>query len=202
MSTLGPSIVNALEVPPFPVRRFSVDEYHRMTKAGLLSEEDRVELLEGWIVPKMVHNPPHDATIGLIDEAIRPLLPAGWFLRIQSAMATGDSEPKPDLAVVAGTPRDFLSRHPGPGETTLVIEVDDSSLAKDRAKSRLYARAGIESYWIINLAAAVVEVSTDPRRSGETAAYRRHVVYGLDAVVPLVAGGREIGQIAVSDLLP
>jgi hypothetical protein len=57
--------------PPFPVRRFTVDEYHRMIQAGILTESDPVELLEGWIVAKMPHNPPHDSTIELVDESLR-----------------------------------------------------------------------------------------------------------------------------------
>ena len=58
--------------------RFSVDEYHRMTAAGILTEDHNVELLDGWIVQKMARNPPHETAIELIDENLRPRLPAGW----------------------------------------------------------------------------------------------------------------------------
>lgn len=97
-----------------PVRRFSVDEYHRMIQAGILTEDDAVELLEGWIVPKMPRNPPHDGTIQIADEVLRPRLPAGWQLRIQSALTMPDSEPEPDLVVVRGDARTYLNRHTRP----------------------------------------------------------------------------------------
>src|SRR5262249_10486828 len=114
-------------MPPLPVRRFSVDEYHRMIDSGVLTDEDRVELLEGWIVPKMTRNPPHDTIIALLqNRVLGPQLPAGWFCRSQSAVTTEDSEPEPDLAVIRGDERDYLKRHPGPKDMTLVIEVSDT----------------------------------------------------------------------------
>src|SRR5579862_9140639 len=98
MSMTSQSSVALRRIPPFPVRPFTVDEYHRMIDADVLDEGDAVELLEGWIVPKMPRNPPHDATIGLADDALRIRLPAGWHVRLQSAITTSDSEPEPDLA--------------------------------------------------------------------------------------------------------
>lgn len=194
---------NPLQPPPFPVRRFTVDEYHRMIRAGLLTEDDRVELLEGWIVLKMPRNPPHDATVEIADETLRPRLPAGWSMRVQSAITTPESEPEPDLVVVQGGARDYLSRHPGPADIGLLIEVSDSSLSRDRnEKGRLFARAGIPYYWIINLIDSRVEVYSDP--SGPTAnpAYRQRQDYGPADSVPLVLGGQVIALIAVRDLLP
>jgi hypothetical protein len=115
-----------------------------MGELAILTEDDRVELLEGWIVPKTVHNPPHDTTIELIDAALRPVLPKGYRLRIQSSITTADSEPEPDLAVVRGRARDHAARHPVPEETDIVIEVAGASLSRDRGtKLRLYARAEI-----------------------------------------------------------
>src|SRR5687767_8041636 len=106
--------------PPFPVYRFTVDQYQRMIKAGILTEDDRVELLEGWIVPKVSHNPPHDGTIWLVQTAILPRLPTGWILRIQSAITTLDSEPEPDLAVVRGPGLRYFSTHPEPQDVGLL----------------------------------------------------------------------------------
>src|SRR5690348_4645166 len=90
-------------------RRFSVDEYHRMIETGILNELDQVELLEGVVVVKMPRNPIHDATIELIEEALSRLLPAGWRVRVQSAVTFRDSEPEPDLAVVRGSPRNRVT---------------------------------------------------------------------------------------------
>src|SRR5947209_14046669 len=99
--------------PPYPVCKWTVDAYHHLIQAGLLTEDDNVELLEGWIVPKMPHNPPHDGTIQSTGEAVDRRLPAGWKVRVQSAVTTGDSEPEPDLAVVRGDARTYFHRHPG-----------------------------------------------------------------------------------------
>src|SRR4051812_6405445 len=94
-------------VPPMPVRRFSVAEYHRLIDLGILTEDNPVELLQGWIVPKMTRKPPHDGTIDLANGALLTCVIVGWFVRIQQAIATADSEPEPDLAVVRGNRRTF-----------------------------------------------------------------------------------------------
>src|SRR5262245_47769905 len=123
-SLLAPS---AAVPPDLWLRRFTVDEYHRMLESGVLAGGERSELLEGWIVAKMTRKPPHDTTIELVDEALRGQVPAGWRVRTQSAITTLESEPEPDLAVVRGAIRDHAARHPGPGEIALVIEVADST---------------------------------------------------------------------------
>jgi Uma2 family endonuclease len=166
--------VSATPIHPVPLRaalagfrRFSVDEYHRLTQVGVLTEDDDVELLEGYVVHKMARNPPHDGAIDLTHHALSKLLPPGWMLRIQEAITLADSEPEPDLAVVRGTPRSFLQHHPTAADVGLVIEVADSSLDSDRTdKARIYARAGIPLYWIINLVDGQIEVCSHP--SGQT----------------------------------
>jgi Uma2 family endonuclease len=109
-----PPQLNPPPMSPYPLRRFTVDEYHQLIQAGILTENDPVELLEGWIVPKMPHNPPHDGTIELVEEVLRNRLPTGWRIRIHSAITTADSEPEPDLAIVRGTARSYLNHHPDP----------------------------------------------------------------------------------------
>ena len=129
-------------MPPLPMRRFSVDEYHRMIRSGILTDEDRVELLEGWIVPKTPCSPAHDAITSLChNQTIGPRLPRGWFCRTKSAITTRDSEPEPDVAIIRGRPLVFLKRHPGPKDTAPVIEVADTSIRRGRViKAHLYAR--------------------------------------------------------------
>ena len=185
-----------------PVRRFTVEEYRRLGESGILAEDDRVELLEGWIVPKMVHNPPHDNAVELIDEALRAELPAGFFVRVQSAIHTADSEPEPDLALVSGSPRARKGRHPTPDEVALVVEVADASLDRDRgAKARLYARAGIRAYWIVNLVDRQVEVHEDPTGPVAEPAYRRRAVHR--AAQPIVLRlGESVLTIDPAALLP
>jgi hypothetical protein len=80
-------------VPPVPVRRFTVDEYHQMIQAGILGEDDNVELLERWIVPKMPRNPAHDALIAWVhNPVLAPRLREGWYCRGQSAITTPDRD--------------------------------------------------------------------------------------------------------------
>src|SRR5438093_733530 len=114
MSVVSPPTGGMFQFAPYPVRKFSVDEYHRMIQAAVLTEDDPVELLEGWIVPKMPRNTPHDVCLDKSQDALRAVLPAGWRLRVQSAITTPDSEPEPDLAVVPGTPERYLAHHPFP----------------------------------------------------------------------------------------
>ena len=191
-------------VPPLPIRRFTVDEYHRLIEIGLLDEDDEVELLEGWIVPKMPRNPIHDALIAWVHNRVfAPRLPAGWYCRSQSAITTADSEPEPDLAVIRGSERDYFTRHPAPADMALVGEVADSSLDRDRTyKSPIYARAAVPVYWIINLVNHQVEVYTDPTGPDAAPSYRTRRDYRPGDLVPFVVDGRELGPIPAQELLP
>jgi len=182
------------------MRRFSVEEYHRLIEAGILTEDDPVELLEGWIVQKMARNPPHDSTVDQTRELLEGILPAEWLVRVQSAITTPDSEPEPDVAAVLGPARRYADHHPGPAEIALLVEVSDSTLQRDREeKGAIYARAGIPYYWIVNLPERQVEVYSMPTAEGK---YRDRLDFKEDGVVPVMIGGREVGRIAVRDLLP
>jgi hypothetical protein len=200
------SVAPAIEVQAAPrapsLYRFTVAQYHRMIEAGILNENDRVELLEGWVLQKMAHNPPHDATITRINRRLTRLLPETWLVRIQSAVTTSDSEPEPDLAVVRGPEEVYFRRHPAPADIALLVEVADTTLDTDRGeKRRLYARARVSVYWIVNIPEAQVEVYAQPR-GGRSPAYRRqHTCRGSDTVA-LTLDGEEIAQIPAQDLLP
>src|SRR5262245_63406309 len=115
------------QTPPFPVRRFSVDEYHRLIGAGVFPPDDKSELLDGWITPKMTRNPPHDAILDLVKDALLAHA-TGWRVRVQSAITLATSEPEPDVAIAVGPAMRYLTRHPGPADLALVVEVADSSL--------------------------------------------------------------------------
>jgi Uma2 family endonuclease len=181
------------------LRRFTVDEYHKMIQAGILNDEDRVELLEGHVVLKMPRNPPHDGTIDQLGGILPPVIPPGWYLRVQNAITLNDSEPEPDFALVRGTRRTYYARHPTAADIGLVIEVADSSLDRDRTeKARIYAGAGIAVYWIINLVNRQVEVLTAPA----ALAYGQTQIYPPGAAVPLSLDGVLIASIPSDDLLP
>jgi Uma2 family endonuclease len=183
--------------------RFSVARYQRMIESGILTSEDKVELLENWVVLKMPRNPPHDGTIELVDEVLRPFIPAGWRLRVQLSLVLSDSQPEPDFAVVRGNARAYMVHHPTPADTGLIIEVADSSLLRDqRDKTRIYARANIPVYWIVNLVDRRVEVYTQPSGPVAVPAYGAFQTFQPGDAVPLVLDGVTVGNVPVADLLP
>jgi Uma2 family endonuclease len=145
--------------------------------AALLSElfpHERLELIEGDLITKMGQKPPHAYVVALLTQLLVAAFPER--VRVQLAISVPDpySEPEPDLAVLQGTIREFMDRHPGPSDIALVIEVADTSLALDRnIKYRLYARAGIAEYWIIDIAGRRAIVCRRP--DGDE--YRSVVIY-------------------------
>jgi Putative restriction endonuclease len=150
--------------PPFPVYRFTVDQYHRMIETGILGENDKVELLEGWIVPKLPHNPPHDGTIWLAQTTLLAHLPPQWILRIQSSLTLAESEPEPDLVIARGPGRRYVTSHPKAKDVALVIEVADTTLEFDReVKGRIYAQPPLPVYWVLNLQENILEEYSLPK---------------------------------------
>jgi Uma2 family endonuclease len=185
------------------LRRFSVEEYHQMIRAGILDEDDNVELLEGYVVNKMARNPPHDGTIQLVSDLIREVLPPGWCVRDQSAVTLVASEPEPDVCIARGTRRDYLTAHPQAADVGLVVEVSDITLAFDRTdKARIYARAGIGTYWIVNLVDRQIEVHTGPTGPAASPGYARRDDFPVGGSVSLVLDGVVIASLAVGDVLP
>jgi Uma2 family endonuclease len=182
-------------------RRFSVDEYHRMIQQGILAHGEPVELLEGWMVKKTSHGTPHDSAMGTLEGLLLGLLPSGWFPRSQRAVTLADSEPEPDLAVVRGPRGRYRDAHPTPADIAILIEVSDSSLRTDRVgKGRIYARASVANYWIVNVEARVIEVYSQPSGPGALPAYAQRTDYATGASVPVVLDGTTVGSIAVSDV--
>jgi Uma2 family endonuclease len=190
-------------VPDVPIYRLSVKQYHAMAKAGILTEEDHIELLEGWLVQKMTKHPPHTLATRRTRRALERIVPAEWIVDTQAPITTTDSEPEPDIAIFRGNDSDYVDRNPGPTEVALVIEVADSSLRADQgAKKRLYARAGISVYWIVNLVERRVEVYTDPSGPAEEPDYRKRDDFEPADTIPVVLHEIEVGQLLVRELLP
>lgn len=184
-------------------RRFSVPEYHRLTEIGVLTEDDNLELLEGYLVLKMAHNPPHDRTIQRWNRKLMPVLPSGWDLRIQSAVTLSESEPEPDIAIVRGDDSRYKTVHPGPTDIGTLIEVSDSTLLGDRAdKGRIYARDNVSIYWIVNLVDRQIEVYEQPSGPTSAPSYAKTTTYRIGDSIPLVLDGVTVATFAVQDLLP
>jgi Uma2 family endonuclease len=190
---------SALPPLPEPIWRWSVERYHEAIRAGIFTPEDRLELLEGVLVEQMSKNPPHVGTCAALHRQISNRLPAGWILRAQEPLTLASSEPEPDLAVVRADASGYFYRHPGAAETALVVEVADSTVFRDRTiKKRVYARAGIAVYWLVDLNARVVEVYTQP--VGDD--YTLQVTVSSDGALALALGEVVVESIAVSDMLP
>ena len=149
-------------------RPFTVDEYYRMAEAGILGEDDRVELLDGEIVQMSPVGVPHSACVDLLTHALEAVRRHAATIRIQSPVRLGEySEPEPDVAVLRGEPRDYARRHPGPADTLLVVEVADTSLLYDRRrKVPAYARAGVPEAWLVDLPGGRVHVFRGPGADG------------------------------------
>jgi Uma2 family endonuclease len=189
-------------IPPLPVRRFSVEEYHRLIEAGILKSGDPYELLDGWIVPKMTIHPPHNSAVRRLARRLNRLLSDDWVIQVQGPITFPDNEPEPDVVIALGPETKYDNVNPGPKDVALVAEVADTSVAEDQGtRLRIYARARIPVYWIVNLIDRRVEVYSQPH-GGRKPAYRRRRDYGPDEKLPVVLGGRHIGEIAVREILP
>ena len=147
-------------------RRFTVHDYHRMGEAGILHEDDRVELIEGEIVEMAAIGTRHFTCVnGLTRLLVRGVGDAA-IVSVQNPVRLDEhTEPQPDLSVLRV--RDYRESLPLPDDVLLLIEVSDTTLAYDRGvKLPLYARAGIREVWIVDLAGEVIERHTDPSAGG------------------------------------
>jgi Uma2 family endonuclease len=144
------------------LRRIRVDEYHRMIEAGILGEDEHVQLVDGMLVTMSPQGRPHAFVIQKLNRLLVRALSDDYEVLTQLPLTLGDdSEPEPDLAVVHA--RDGASRTEHPTTALLVIEVAGESLRFDRrSKAALYARARVPEYWIVNLAEAAIEVYREP----------------------------------------
>lgn len=174
-----------------------------MVRKGILTDGDPFELLEGWVVRKMTTNPAHNFVTQNLRDLMDALHLQGYAISTQGPIATSDSEPEPDLSMARGSRRLYSDKHPGLGEMSLVVEVADSSLKRDRTwKKRIYARAGIPVYWIVNLVQDQIEVFTDPTGAVTKPDYRQTQVFQRDAMIPVIVDNVTSGQLAVNDILP
>ena len=183
-------------------RRWKRVEYDRLIECGFFQPGDPIELVGGQLIVAEPQRSRHSATIRAVDEALRVAFGAGWDVRTQLLVALDDeSEPEPDVAVVAGSFRDYAAAHPS--RPVLVVEVSESRLAFDRAhKGSLYARSGLADYWIVNLIDRVLEVYRERVRDADAAfvwRYRSVTVHGPAAAVSPLACPH--GSVRVSDIV-
>lgn len=193
----------SLKVPSDPIWPLRIEQYHQMIETGILTDDDPIELLEGWLVTKMPKNPSHRLTTQLTREALAVLVSTGYYVEAQEPLTLDDSEPEPDIMIVRGQRRDYRDRHPGPQDIAIVIEVSDTTLQRDRTlKKQIYARGRIPIYWIINLGERQIECYTQPSGPAERPDYQQHQEYAAATSIPVRLGEELIGFLAVAELLP
>ncbi|MDH4154419.1 MAG: Uma2 family endonuclease [Nitrospira sp.] len=190
-----------MDAPAVCRKRWTRREYYRMAEVGMFGEDDRVQLIDGDIVTTTPQDSPLAAAIGTTQRVLERLFGANVWVRVLMPLIVDpDSAPKPDLAVVPGSPRDYVREHPR--SALLVVEVSDPTIALDRDhKCAIYARAGIQEYWIVNLAERCLEVYRDPVASPEpVSSYRSSQKPSpSDSLAPLAAPG---ATVTVAELLP
>ena len=149
-----------LEMPEVRARvsPLSVEEYHRLDEFN--ENGRRTELIRGIVIEKMSKSPLHSALGKRLYDLISKALSKGFVVWREDPLTLTDSEPEPDIAVVAGSESDFLNAHPRTAE--LIIEIAVSSAALDRENASLYAEAGVKEYWIVLAAAREIEVYRNP----------------------------------------
>lgn len=192
--------------------RLTIEQYHRMNEVGILPDGSPIELIDGVLVLKdrrdaggdpMTHGPRHASVVQILRSILEPLVRShGCHVRTQAPVTLPpNSEPEPDLAVVRGTLQDYLSRHPGPEDVLLVVEIAFSSLSRDRMiKARLYAGAGCPAYWIVNLGSRQVEAYHDPVVAESR--YDRVEIFDRGAMIPLPLLDAGAVDVPIAEFLP
>ena len=170
------------------------EAYDQMVSAGAFIGR-RVELVGGIIYEMSPQDRLHASGLRYARQVLEGICPQGYYVDVQMPLNLGlDSEPEPDLAIIRRDPQNYAQGHPT--SAVLVVEVAHSSLRHDRDKADVYALAGIEEYWIVDLVHKVLEVYREPLDG----AYRSRLILRRgERISPLA---RPDVTVAVDDLLP
>lgn len=189
IATLAPT-----EMPP--QMRISCELYHEMIEKGVLTENHRVELIDGYLITKMSIGTTHTSVVNRLNWMLGLAYQGKAILSVQNPITIHEySEPEPDVVVAKFRDDFYASAHPGPSDILLVIEVADTSLAFDRkAKVPLYAASGIPETWLVDLTKSELHVFRKP----DGASYTETLVLVAGDVVPLP--GIEGITLAVSEM--
>ncbi len=181
--------------------RWTREQFNEMGEMGLLDGQ-RAILVEGEILAMPGMKNPHRTALTLADYALREAFNPGCFISVQCPFDIGKAtDPEPDLAVIKGSVREYSGK--GLTVAELIVEVSDTTYAYDRReKASLYAKAGVQDYWIVRLKTRQVEVYRRPQADDTQPfgfGYAERTVYGSDAVIQPLAAPHPV---AVSALLP
>lgn len=163
-----------------PLRRISVSEYHKMGEAGIFSEDERIELIDGVIIEMSPIGSEHAATVKKINRLFSSNLSSNKaMIGIQDPVILDDgTEPQPDVTLLK--PRDdaYASGHPRPEDILLIVEVADTTVEEDRTvKLPRYAACGIPEMWLVNIPERKIEAYHTPVGEGGNAGYKVRVEY-------------------------
>jgi Uma2 family endonuclease len=165
-------------------RLWTVEEYHRMIEAGILTRDDKVELLDGQIIQMSPQRPPHAGTTQRASDYLKAILIGNAHVRTQLPITLLTSEPEPDIAVVTIDPSGYGDHHPNSTEILLLIEVAYSTLNIDsEAKALIYAKANIADYWILDVVERQVYIFRQPTELG----YQQKTIFQQDAAIAPLA---------------
>jgi len=177
---------------------FTIDEYHRMIESGILSEDDRVELVEGEIIEMAAKGSRHAACVTRITDLFYRYARQSAIIRVQDPVRIGSSsELEPDVALLRLRDDLYANSHPDGNEVLLIVEVSDTTIGYDRGvKLGLYARANVPEVWIVNLADEVIEIYAQPeggqyKKSREARGGEEIMVWSVPGLV--VEAGAIIG---------
>ena len=164
-------------------RLLNVDEYHSMAEAGILTPDDKVELINGEIIRMSPIGSKHASCVDRLNRKLYRLPEEKVWIRIQNPISlSAFDEPEPDIILCKVVPNDYEEGHPKPSDILLLIEVSDSTLELDREiKNPIYAEAGIPVVWIVNLRDKEIEVYENPMGKK----YEKMTIYSINSILPI-----------------
>ena len=160
---------------PLNLKKWSIEDYHRLSEFGLLGLHERTELISGQITIMAAKGVPHVNAVRLLALQLDSFLRDRDFFAIaQDPIQLGDlSEPEPDLVIVRGDVFTYVDRHPRQKDIVLIVEVADSTLKYDcEVKEKLYAQENLEEYWVVDLKNRQVHIFQQPTPEG----YNSHLI--------------------------
>lgn len=183
--------------------RLTVAQVLAMQEQGILGDDEDVELW-GGVLYRLVKHEPHNYTVAVTAEALRPLIPADYHVREEKSSRQGPHFlPEPDVAVARGALRSYVNTIPTLDRLALIVEVCESTRRADFAtKPRAFARAGVPIYWVVDLRRRQVVVFREPRPQVRYFEYACQTRFGSGEILDVVIDGEVRGRLAVEDLLP
>jgi Uma2 family endonuclease len=159
------TVVELENISPVVPKRFRVEDFRKMTEAGILPEESGWEIIDGYLIDKMTIGSKHASTVKRLNRLLANVSGNETIISVQDPIHIDEyNEPEPDIALLKPREDFYAESHPTPEDVLLLIEVSDSTVEYDReVKKNLYAAAGINEFWLVNLPDSTVEVYSSPK---------------------------------------